>query len=116
MGHLHSSQKQLVDTRDIFVSLHAGELRKGIEMCVAGTQNERMLQYESRDPHIVGRDGSALLAQLAVNGAVMVRRLFVRIEHTDARLQEKTAQDSFVARSLTAHSKAGAQFSQHNEG
>jgi len=67
-------------------------------MCVAGTQNKRMLQDESRDPHIVGRDGSTLLAQLPVNGAVMVRGLFIGIEHTDARLQQKTAQDSFVAR------------------
>ena len=82
-------------------------------MCVAGTQNERMLQDEGCDPHIVGRDGSALLAQLAVDGAVMVRGL---LEHTDARLQQKTAQDSLVARSLTAHCKSGAQFSQHDEG
>src|SRR3984885_12007526 len=85
-------------------------------MCVAGTQNERMLQDEGRDPHIVGGDGDALLAQLPVNGSVMVRGLFIGIEHTDARLQQKTAQDSFVARSLTARSESGAQFSKHNEG
>lgn len=75
-----------------------------------------MLQHEGRDPHIVGRDGSALLPQLPADSAVMVRGLLIGVEHTDAGLHQKTAQDSLVARSLTAHSKAGAQFSQHDEG
>ncbi len=80
-----------------------------------------MLQDEGCDPHIVGRDGSALLPQLPVNSAVMMRGLFIGIEHTDARLQQKAAQDSLVARSRAAHNKpahgeAGAQFSQHDEG
>ncbi len=85
-------------------------------MRVAGTQDERMLQDEGRDPNIVGRDGSALLPQLTVNRAVMMRSLFVSIEHTNAGLQQKTAQDSLVARSLTSDGKSSAQFSQHDEG
>ncbi len=90
-------------------------------MRIASTQNKRMLQHEGRDPHIVGRDGSALLPQLPVNSAVMMRGLFIGIEHTDAGLQQKTAQDGLVARSRaaqnkTAHGKSGAQFSQHDEG
>jgi len=40
-------------------------------MRVPGTQNKRMLQDEGRDPHIVGRDGSALFPQLPENSAVM---------------------------------------------
>jgi NAD(P)-dependent dehydrogenase (short-subunit alcohol dehydrogenase family) len=79
-----------------------------------------MLQNEGRDPHVVGRDGSALLSQLPVNRAVMMRGLFIGVEHTDAGLQQKTAQDSLVARSRAAqnkpaHGKTGAQFSQHDE-
>ncbi len=80
-------------------------------MRVTGEQDKRMLKDEGCDPHIVRWDGSALLTQLAVNGSVMMRRLFIGIEYTDAGLQEKTAQDSFVARSLAARSKSGAQFS-----
>jgi hypothetical protein len=88
---------------------------------VAGAQDKRMLQDESRDPHIVRRDGTALLAQLPVNGAVMMSGLFIGVEHADAGLHEKSAQDSFVARSRTAHSKTAlskpsAQFSQNDEG
>ena len=71
-------------------------------MRVTGEQDERMLQDEGCDPHVVRRDGSALLSQLAVNGGVMMGRLFIGIEHTDAGLQQKTAQDGFVARSLAA--------------
>src|SRR5215813_14554578 len=45
----------------------------------------------------------------------MMRRLLVGIEHANAGLQDKAAQDVFVARSLAAHCKPGAQFSQHDE-
>ncbi|MGC1372633.1 MAG: hypothetical protein WA824_10895 [Candidatus Sulfotelmatobacter sp.] len=74
-----------------------------------------MLQHKGCDPHIVGRNRCTLLA-LPINSAVMMRGLFIGVEHTDAGLQQKTPQDGFVARALTAHSKSGAQFSQHNEG
>ncbi len=55
-------------------------------MRVAGTQDERMLQHEGRDPHIIRRDGSALFPQLPVNSAVMVRGLLIGVEHADAGL------------------------------
>jgi len=47
--------------------------------------------------------------------------LFVGVEHTDTGLQQKAAQDSFVARTLTAqtktaYGKSGTQFSQNDEG
>ena len=67
-----------------------------------------MLQDEGRDPHIIGRDGSALLAQLPVHGAVMMRCLFIGVEHGDAGLHEKTAQDGFFSRSLAAHDESSA--------
>src|ERR1700693_3374921 len=46
----------------------------------------------------------------------MMRGLFIGIEHTNPGLQQKTAQDSLVARSLAPDGKSGAQFSQHDEG
>jgi len=67
--------------------LHAGELRKDVKVRFTGKQEQRMLQDEGCDPHIVGRDGGALLTQLSVNGGVMMRRLLVGIEHADAGLQ-----------------------------
>ena len=84
-------------------------------MCVAGKKDKRILQDEGGDPQIVRRDGGTLLTQLPVNGGVMMRRLLVGIEHADTGLQEKSAQDGFVARSLAAHGKSGTQFSQHDE-
>ena len=45
----------------------------------------------------------------------MICSLLVGIKHADAGLQEKTAQDGFVARSLAAHRKSSAQFSQYDE-
>jgi hypothetical protein len=57
-----------------------------------------------------------LLSQLPVNGAVLQRCLFVSAEHANTGLQQETAKNSLVARSLSAHSKSGAQFSQHDEG
>ena len=77
-------------------------------MRVTGKQDERMLQDESCDPHVVGGDGGALLAQLPVDGGVVVGRLLVGVEHADAGFQKKTAQDGFVARSLAADRKSGA--------
>src|ERR1700690_1497125 len=44
-----------------------------------------------------------------------MRGLFVGIEDSDAGLQQKTAQDSFVSRDLIAHGKSGAQFSHYDE-
>jgi len=84
-------------------------------MRVAGEQNERMLQDEGRDPHIVGWDGSALLSQLPENSGVMMRGLLVSKKHTNGGFQEEAPQDGFVARSLTAHSKSGPQFSKHDK-
>ena len=60
--------------------------------------------------------GVPCFLQLPVNSAVMMRGLFVGIEHTNAGFQQKASQDGFVARSLTAHSKSGPQFSKHDEG
>jgi hypothetical protein len=84
-------------------------------MRVTGEQDKRMLQDKGRDPHIVGWDGSALLAQLPVNGGVVMGGLLVGIEDTDTGFQEKSAEHRFVARSLSADGKSGAQFSEDNE-
>ncbi len=80
-------------------------------MRVAGKENERMLQDQGSDPHIIRRDGSALLSQLPVNGGIMVRCLFIGVEHAYAGLEQKSPQDGFIPRPLTTYGKARAQFS-----
>jgi hypothetical protein len=75
-----------------------------------------MLENQGSDPHIVGWDGRALLPQLAVNGCVVMRRLLIAIEHADAGLQQKAAEDGFVAGALGADGKSSTQFSENDEG
>src|ERR1700722_12176688 len=75
-----------------------------------------MLQDQGRDPHIVCRDRSALLAQLPVDGAIVMRGLFIGIEHSRAGRQKKMAEDSLIFWSLSANGKSGAQFSHYDEG
>jgi len=75
-----------------------------------------MLQYQGCDPHIVGWDRRALLTQLPVNGGVVMRRLFIGLEHANTGLHEKVAKDSFVLRPLGSHRESSAQFAHHNEG
>ncbi|HSP63116.1 MAG TPA: hypothetical protein VLQ90_09060, partial [Pyrinomonadaceae bacterium] len=96
--------------------LYSGELGKHVKVSVTGKQDMRMLQDESCDPHVVRRDGSALLTQLPVNGSVMVRRLLVGIQHTDPRLEEKAPEDGFITRSLGTDGKSGAQFAEDDKG
>src|SRR5271156_648878 len=74
-----------------------------------------MLENQRRDPHIVGGDWGALLAELPVNVRVVMRGLVAGIDNPDTRLHKESAQDSFVAQPLTAHGKSSAQFSQDNE-
>ena len=47
-------------------------------MPVAGVQRQIVLEDEGGDPHIVGRNRSPLLAELAVNRRVVVSGLLVR--------------------------------------
>jgi len=84
-------------------------------MGVAGEQDERMLEDERGNPHIVGGDRSTLLPQLAVHSAIVMRGLFVGIKNSDAGFQEETAQSGLVARSLRADGKSRSQFSHDDE-
>ena len=95
--------------------LHTSELGKNVKVRVTSKEDERMLQDQGCDPHIVRRDRGALLTQLPINSGVVMRRLLVGIEQADTGLQEKTAQDGFVAWSLAPYGKSGAQLSQHDE-
>ena len=97
------------------VTLDARELWQGIEMSVAIAQGQRVLQHQGCDPHIVRWDRGALLAQLPVNRRVMMRGLFIGVEHSDAWLQQKPTQDGFVAGSLRAYGKSRVQFTYHDE-
>lgn len=55
------------------------ELRERVEVVIPVVQGKRMLEHQGSDPHIVGRYGSPLLAQLAVDGGVVISGLFVSV-------------------------------------
>lgn len=84
--------------RDASASLLGSrQLGQGIEVCVAGTEDQRMLEDQSCDPHIVGGYRCALFPELTVNVGVVVCCLVVGIEDADARFHEEAAEDGFVA-------------------
>jgi len=85
-------------------------------MRVSRTENQRMLQDKGCDPHVIGRDRSTLLTKLAVDGRVVMGGLLVWIKYANARLEKKSAQNRFVARSLVSNSEASPQFPQNDEG
>ncbi len=55
-----------------------------------------MLHDERRRPQIVGRDRGSLRSELAKQPPVLMRRLFVGIEHLDSRRTQKTRRVAFV--------------------
>lgn len=67
--------------------LDAGQLWKSVKMSIARKQDQRVLENKSRNPHIVRRNGRALLAELPVQARVVMRGLIVGIDNADAWLQ-----------------------------
>ena len=55
----------------------ADELWEVIEVLVARVQGQIVLQDQSGQPHVVGRDRRALFAELTEHGRVVMRRLIV---------------------------------------
>jgi hypothetical protein len=82
---------------------------------VAGEKNQRMFENERRDPHIVGGDWGALLAELPIYVRVMMRGLLAGIDNPDTRFYKESAQDGFVPWPLAAYGEPGTQFSQDNK-
>ena len=95
--------------------LNPRQLRQDIEVRVAGEKNQRMFENERGDPHIVGGDWGALLAELPVYVRVMMRGLLVGIDNPDTWFHKESAQDGFVAWPLAAYGKPCTQFSQNNK-
>ena len=55
-----------------------------IEVPIARVQCEIVLQHERRQPHVVRRYWRSLLAELTIDGRVVMSRLIVRIQDVDA--------------------------------
>jgi hypothetical protein len=79
-----------------------------VEVPVAGTQDEVVLQHQSGDPQIIGRDRRPLPAQLAKDRSVVMRRLVVREQDGHPRLPEEAAQHALVFGSTRADGETGA--------
>lgn len=89
-------------------TLNPDDLRKMIEMAIAGVQGEIVLENESGDPQVVRRDGRALSSELPEDRGVMVRRLRVGKQHLDARLHEKSVERPFVFRTAATQGESGS--------
>ena len=74
-----------------------------------------MLQDERGNPHIVCRYRRSLPAQLPVHVCIVVRRLVIRVENGNSRLEKEPSQHRFVPRPLSPHRESGPQFSHHDE-
>jgi len=58
----------------------ARQLRKGVEVAVAGVEEQAVLLGERGDPEVAGRDGGALLAKLAEELGVVAGGVLVGVE------------------------------------
>jgi len=95
--------------------LHADNLREPIEVLVTCMQGKVVLQYNSREPHVIRRNRCSLLPELAEDRCVMVGRLIVGEEYSHTFLQEKPPKRSFVLNLPTPKGKAGSKLAEHHE-
>jgi hypothetical protein len=96
--------------------LRADDLREVIEVLVSRVQGKVVLQYKSREPHIVRRNRCALFPELPEHGRVVVSRLVVGKEHTHTIFQEETSQDPLVVGLTTTVREAGPELADDDEG
>ena len=66
-------------------------------MLVSRVQGQIVLQYERRQPHVVGRNRCALFPELAKERRIVVGRLVVGEEHAHAVSANRTTGDPCVA-------------------
>ncbi len=93
----------------------ADHLREVIEVLVSCVQGKVVLQYKSRQPHIVRRNRCALFPELAEHGSVVVSRLVVGKENTHSVFQQEASQDPLVLGLPTTVREAGPKLTDYDE-
>ena len=89
--------------------------RQVIEVLVPGVQHQIVLQHEGRQPHVIRGNRSTLASELQVHGGVVVGRLVVRVQDTDAVLQEETPEEPLVLRGAPPMGETGSKLAKHDE-
>jgi len=86
-----------------------------IEVPIASVKNEIVLQHEGREPHIICRDRSPLLTELAKQRAIVMRGLIVRKQRPYALFRQETSQRGFVLLLLAIIRKPGSQLGEYDK-
>jgi len=94
---------------------HADELREAIEVLVSVVENQIVLQDDRCKPHVVRRNGRALLSQLAKHRSVVMGRLVISKDDLDAVFQEEASENLLVLRLPATVRKAGPKLAEHDE-
>jgi hypothetical protein len=108
--------REFTDARLGVVGSNADEVREVIEMLVSRVEPKVVLQYKSRQPHIVRRNRRALFPELAEHRSIVMSRLVVGKEHSHAVFQEETSQDPLVLGLPTPVREAGPKLADYDEG
>ena len=94
---------------------HTHKLREAIEVLVSVVENQIVLQDDRCKPHVVRRNGRALLSQLAKHSGVVMRGLVIGKDDLDTVFQEETSENLLVLRLTATVGKAGAKLAEHDE-
>src|SRR3954464_1185488 len=86
-----------------------------IEVMVARTQNQIVLENQCRDPHVIRRNRRSLFSQLPKQCRVMVSRLIVGKENFDTVLHQEASQYSLVVSLLSSVRETSSELRQNNE-
>ncbi len=84
-------------------------------MLVSRVLGKVVLQYKSRQPHIVRRNRCPLFSELTEHGSVVVSRLVVGKKDRHAVFQEETSQDPLVLGLPTTVREGGAKLTDYDE-
>src|SRR3954471_8544093 len=86
-----------------------------IEVTVARTQNQIVLENQRCDPHVIRRNRRSLFSQLPKQCSVMMSRLIVRKENFDTVLHQEASQYSLVVSLLSSVRETSSELGQNNE-
>src|SRR3954451_11459838 len=86
-----------------------------IEVTVARTQNQIVLENQRCDPHVIRGNRRSLFSQLPKQCCVMVSRLIVRKENIDTVLHQEASQYSLVVSLLSSIRETSSELGQNDE-
>ena len=102
------SKEKIVQPR---ADMQAGNL---VEVSIVTEHGESMLQRAGRNPHVVGRNGTATASEFPIHPRILCRRLPRRSPAGAPAPTPETVKLLAILRFACADSKAAEQFAKHN--